>query len=401
MAATRRFIDPRALLHHLLDRYERGVASPTGYPDHERFATVTDADVFRRALERAAEAGCIEIVEDRGRNHGRLKFARLVNPGALYAWVGRSPAGPAADAAGTVMLEGLRLHPMIEAEARNAIDAWARNRTWMKLGPDQAPALRIALELAQAIVEKRHLGLDYRTFSRREVSDSKALERLEGTVVKLLRAAIELPLVGKPRAALAALGLERFPPPILLSGPIRLDGVAISSTLPYLGLPPSEIDRVAFARRPEYVLTIENFASFNRHIAEADAGRLGLTVYIGGYPSLAAQTALGRLGSILDPDIAFYHWSDIDPDGVMIFRTIETALERPLLPHLMTIALAEAFGTPPSQPTRLRSGEPAGSAMKELASYMAGPTYKAMEQEQIDPELPGLTSRGFALNEQP
>jgi len=63
------------------------------------------------------------------------------------------------------------------------------------------------------------------------------------------------------------------------------------------------------------MLTIENFASFNRHIIEADPGRLGTTIYVGGYSSLVTQEALRTLADAVPPDTPIFHWSDIDPDG--------------------------------------------------------------------------------------
>lgn len=390
MAATRKFVEESALFGYLLDRFEDGVASPVAYPDHDGFSTVTAADAFQRGLQRAQEAGCIVLVEDRGRFRGRLKFVRLADPDALYARIGRAPASRTASAAGTAILQGLQLHPAIEAEVRNAIGAWSRNRSWFKLGPDQAANLRTAIELAQAILDSGHAGLDYRTFSRRTVGDSKALERLEGAVVKLISATLDRTVSTRPRAALAALGLDRFPPPFLLSGSWELDGSSISASLPYVGLPPAEVDRIVFLREPEYILTVENFASFNRHVTDADSDRRGLTIYTGGYPSIAAQAALKRLGSIISDEVPFYHWSDIDPDGVMIFRTVELALNRPLLPHLMNIDLVERHGETPKQATRLKLSELGGSAIEKLAHYMAGSGYKVMEQEELDPEIPGL-----------
>jgi hypothetical protein len=40
---------------------------------------------------------------------------------------------------------------------------------------------------------------------------------------------------------------------------------------------------------------------------------------------------------VVPADVPFYHWSDIDPDGTWIFRTIERVVGRSLIPHLMSI----------------------------------------------------------------
>jgi hypothetical protein len=125
----------------------------------------------------------------------------------------------------------------------------------------------------------------------------------------------------KPREALRAIGLERFAPPLLVAGRIDLEGADLSAVSPlYVGLSPKEADRIRFREPPAYMLTIENFASFNRHIIEADPGHLGTTIYVGGYPSLATQEALRTLAGAASPATPIFHWSDIDPDGTWIAR---------------------------------------------------------------------------------
>jgi hypothetical protein len=100
----------------------------------------------------------------------------------------------------------------------------------------------------------------------------------------------------KPRESLRTLGLERFAPPLLIAGRVGLVDADLSRASPlYLGISPKEADRIRFREPPAYILTVENFASFNRHIIEADPRRLGTTMFVGGYPSLATQQALRTL----------------------------------------------------------------------------------------------------------
>ncbi|UIY29454.1 hypothetical protein LZK73_23890 [Neorhizobium galegae] len=91
------------------------------------------------------------------------------------------------------MLDGLTLHPKLREAALTAIDAWSRNRTWATLGIDDAASMRTAIVLAQAIVDGSHRGLDYRTFSRRTVANSKALEKLEAAVLRLITGVVDVP----------------------------------------------------------------------------------------------------------------------------------------------------------------------------------------------------------------
>jgi hypothetical protein len=178
----------------------------------------------------------------------------------------------------------------------------------------------------------------------------------------------------------------------LLSGRFLLDGISVGASLSYLGIPPTEMMRISFSRQPDYVLTVENFASFSRHVLEADPNGSGLTLFVGGYPSLAAQKAMAVVASMLPDTVPFFHWSDIDADGTWIFRTIERALERRLRPHLMSRELAEAFGVASIGASKLRRGEAAGSMISNLVDYLAQPEAKLMEQEQVDPQIPNIVA---------
>jgi hypothetical protein len=163
--------------------------------------------------------------------------------------------------------------------------------------------------LAKAILEDKHRGVDYRTFSRRIAGDSKALEKVEGAVVRLLGSALELPPTARPKDALRTLGLEKFAPPMLLAGRVDFDKAELSLARPtYFGIPPAEACRVRLSEKPRYLLTIENFASFNRHVTEADPEGEGLTIYVGGYPSLATQDALRYFARAVPAAVPFFHW---------------------------------------------------------------------------------------------
>jgi hypothetical protein len=156
--------------------------------------------------------------------------------------------------------------------------------------------LRTAFVLAQAIIDQRYSGLDYRTFSRRIAGHSKDLEQLEGPVVRLLARVLDLPPEAKPRAALRTIGLEKFASPLLVAGQTDLAEADLSrEELTYLGITPNQVGRIRFRETPKYVLTIENFASFCRHAIEADPARVGTSIYVGGYPSLATQQVLWSL----------------------------------------------------------------------------------------------------------
>jgi hypothetical protein len=385
---ARRFTDAKALLDDLLDRHEAGAESPIAYPDFAAFSSVTNTDAFLKELRFAENEGAVSLAPGKGRNRDHVAHVRLRSADALYLHLGRTPIAGVVREARERIIGGLKLDDRLTAALEEIASVWTRAKTWNALSPADADKVRKAFLLADGIVNGKHVGADYRTFSRRICGDSKTLERLEGAVVKLLGRIMDLPPDARPREALRTLGLEKFAPPLLVAGEIDLDDVEVSRlALPYIGIPPSEAGRISFRTLPAYLLTIENYASFNRHITEADPARTGVTVYVGGYPSLGTQQAMRILANKLGADVPAFHWSDIDADGVWIFRTIEKALGRRLNPHLMSPELAERYGTFESVKARLRE-YPQDSSIAAMAEYLSCGDAKTLEQEELDPTLP-------------
>ena len=389
----RRFTDAKALLGDLLDRHEAGAASPIGRPDYDGFADIVAQDGLIRQMQDAERAGAIRIAFGRGSNREQITHVRLESATVLYVLLGRQPIDHIVAAASERLLDGLNLPPELDGAVASIQAAWSRGKSWQNLSSSDVERLRFALLLAKAILEGRHRGADYRTFSRRITGKSKTLEKLEAAVVRILEPVVEFPPEAEPREALRALGLEKFAPPLLVSGLVDFDQAEMSVAGPtYFGIPPNEAGRLVFRKTPKYLLTIENFASFNRHIVEADPQRLGVTLFVGGYPSLATQEGLRSLATALPSDVPFFHWSDIDPDGTWIFRTIERSVGRALRPHLMSVDIAEKFGKPPAEPVRPTGGASA-SAISDLVEYLGRDDAKWLEQEELDPALPGRDAR--------
>lgn len=383
----RRFTDAADLLGNLLDRHEAGAAAPLAYPDYAAFSSVNAADEFIRDLRTAADAGAVRLTHGKGRNSEHVAHIKLESAQALYRHLGRAPSGEVAEQARRRIVDGLDLHDHLIKASAEIASVWARGKSWNGFTSADAERVRSVLVLTQAILDGKHVGLDYRTFSRRFTGDSKILERLEGAVVRLVAGIREVPPGAKPRETLRTLGLEKFAPPLLISGAVSFDGVDLGAgPSPYLGIPPREAGNIGFNRKPSYFLTIENYASFNRHITEADPERSGTTVYVGGYPSLGTQAALRVLTAKLGSDTPVFHWSDIDADGTWIFRTIERAIGRTVQPHLMSPEIAEKFGKPAD--VRQISGCPPESGIAILAAYLAREGAKTLEQEELDPARP-------------
>ncbi|WP_429034271.1 MULTISPECIES: Wadjet anti-phage system protein JetD domain-containing protein [unclassified Bradyrhizobium] len=90
------------------------------------------------------------------------------------------------------------------------------------------------------------------------------------------------------------------------------------------------------------MLTIENYASFNRQVREIESD--GLIVCLGGFPAAGVIALLDRVLAGIQGTVPFLHWGDIDSGELRIFRLLEEVLPRRPTPHLMTQQLAESAG---------------------------------------------------------
>lgn len=334
---TRRFRDAVGALEHLLETAERNPEQTRilAYPDYPGMAGEEERQAFHGVIASAEAANAVTVKRDRHAGPADIRFIALADLDRLTRHLRRTPAALAAGQA----LDDLRREAgELPDWVREILDeigaAWAvRREPYPGLEPGNVTTASKFLRILAAIDRGEHLnGWDMRTFSRRACGDSKAVEAGMSRLARILRSRYDLPDI-KPRELLAALGIEKFPQPILIRGRLRLpDGSEVDGR-PYMGLPPDWAGETRPLGEIPYVLTIENLASFNRHAREVDDG--GVIVFSGGFPSRAVLRAIKRLDELVAPHVPFFHWGDTDRHGFLIWQHIAEALRRPLHRHLM------------------------------------------------------------------
>lgn len=384
---TRAFCDAKPLLSHLIDRYEKGSLKPFAHVAREKFTSIDQRDEFYRVVGDVAQSGAIRLVHDRTRT-GEIKAVHLIDPAAIYSVLNRQPAAVVAEAAVSETVAGIRLDARISQQVDEAAASWAQGKAWAGIGVDRKKVLFLAVRLAQAILDGQHEGLDYRTFSRRVVADSKAMEGCETLVRRLLNDCLDFPPEADCRDSFAAIGLPRRSLPVFISGPLTTDTGVTLDALPYVGLRIEDILTLTISRMPAYVLTIENFASFERHALEINQRHDGIVIYTGGFPSRDVVRTLRHLGEALPPGVPFFHWSDIDAAGAWIFHRVEIAAGRRVHPHLMDRETARRHGT--AAPRKQLLAIDAQSGIADLAAFLSSPDARVMEQEELDPAFPDM-----------
>lgn len=393
--SRRRFSTAAPLIHDILDRYEKGggTTRPSASIDDDGFATVDQRDAFDEALEELERCGGVELIRS-GRGSERVVTGvRLRDASATYSHVARRPAVQQVGNA----LEGLRerlggepeVAPMLDATAA----AWSRGVSFGGAAKNDVRTLEQVILLAQAVharsLDATAAEVDFRTFSRLSVGDSKALERnvraVSSAVQRLFGREHAAPGI-EPEEFLGTIGIRRLPQPVLLAGPVNLCGEPMPK-LPFFGVPAESADLIQLARRPDYVITIENYTSFVRYVREVASGDDGLVVFSGGFPSRPTLNVIARLAEAAN--VPTYHWGDMDAGGVRIFHHIErrvAAVGVELRPHMMDAVLLRRVGVPVADASR-QTGDTSGSALANLAQLIRE-TGLVHEQEELGPRSP-------------
>jgi len=187
------------------------------------------------------------------------------------------------------------------------------------------------------------------------------------------------------------IGLERFSHPIHLKGPVVVEGpgghLVDGRAKPFASVHPEMLPQLSVLTLPTAILTIENYASFNRQVREIEDG--SLVVYTGGFPAAGVIELLSKVLTTVPADVPFLHWGDVDAGGVRIFRYLEENLPRGPEPHLMTKELANSHGQPADPDASLASIAKSASAISKLAAWLAlGTDIRHLEQEALEPRSP-------------
>lgn len=394
----RGFSNADTLLGYLLDRFEGnpGATRLSARIDYDGFRTVAEEDAFFQRLSVLEADGGISLRRTGRKGEEVVTAIALGEPAALYRHLGRQASTERVKQG----LAGLRDRADLSLRARELVDevgaAWERGVARFGLPPHDVVGLEHIIGLAAAAYAQHHESsgalADFRSFSRIAVGDSKALERhLTGVAKALFKIFPDLADRShlRPAELLASLGISRLPQPLLVSGPVSLDGSAMPR-LPFVGIPVEEAHRLCIVGRPPYMLTIENYASFVRHVREVSLQDGAIAIFSGGFPSRPALSAIANLAAQVGAPV--FHWGDMDAGGVRIFRHLEVELQKrdvELRPHLMDSTLLRTVGVSLADGVRPTFGNLSGSALEKLGQLIADERL-VHEQEELTPVAPDV-----------
>jgi hypothetical protein len=374
----------RELLGVLLDRVE-SVTDRMRLPSERApgdFSSASARVAFTNVLGDAERKGAISVVKGRGEARHLIERIRLKDATRLYEFLGRVPANELAkEAARRLHLEAAARHPEA-TRARDVITgAWLRGERPFGLNLNRiSHAVEFIVALDAALARDPLDRRDLRTYSGQVTGDTKLLERHASRIVAFLKQAGRLDAALTDDEAMASLGLEKFPQPVLISGPLHLTGTDLSG-LVYVGIPPEQASQIEPTSAIRSVLTIENLASFNRHVRETRVAG-DVVVYTGGFPSRAVTAALVAV-SQWPGIVCIHHWGDVDEGGLRIALHLSSRLTIPVVPHLMTPELAQQRGTPAKMARHYDL--PLDHPWHPLAAFLESEGARFLEQETLDP----------------
>ncbi|WP_213740444.1 Wadjet anti-phage system protein JetD domain-containing protein [Bradyrhizobium sp. dw_411] len=342
---------------------------------------------WRERLEGAERTGAVALVRGAGNRRDVIERVHLLDADRLALDLGITRAGTRTAAAVTAAREATAGREGLDPAIEDAAGNWSRGAEWYRL-PAEPELVRNVFGAAAGLLEVA-FGTHFRVASAQAAGSSKFLERNAAAICAILRRALALPEDARQHEIWETLGLVRFGHPVCLRAPVGFedrDGTAVTGyALPWSAVNPDLVETcTAIGSSPTFIMTVENWTSFNGQCREIHRGAV---VYTHGFPPPPVRMLVGRLAALW-PNAPFYHWGDVDAGGLLIADSIREAAGRAVRLHLMTASLAERHGAKSRPLSRVAGIAARDDDFGELARYLSGDCCRTFEQEMLRPMDP-------------
>ena len=342
---------------------------------------------WRERLEGAERTGAVSLVRGAGNRREVIERVRLVDADLLARELGATRAGARAAAAVTAARGAAAGREGLDQAIEDAAAKWAKGSDWYRL-PAEPELVRRVFAAAAGLLDIA-FGTHFRTASAQTSGSSKFLERHGAAVCAILRGALALPDDARQDEIWETLGLVRFGHPVCLRAPVRFAdpaGIAVTGrAVPWCAVNPDLVAGcTADGNEPEFIMTVENWTSFNGQCREV--GR-GAVIYTQGFPPPSVRMLVGRIAALW-PHAPIFHWGDVDAGGLLIADSIREAAGRTVRLHLMTASLAERHGARRRPLSRVAGIAARDDDFGELARYLSSDSCRTYEQEMLRPADP-------------
>ncbi len=324
----------RALLLKLLAQADRDgretvPINESSAKDYFSLSTLSERDSVHANLANVKVAGAISLEWGKGSAAQDLLRIRLRDADKLAEWLGVPRAKNHAERIEASLTSIAPDFPeWLQVVYNESLGEWKKGKSTLRVRAEETDTAVNLFRIAHTVSRNEQDGLDLRRFSVKLLNDSKAIENLLSKLAPLLRCNPDWEEFDENSDLFRYLGLEKFAPPILIKGPLCINYSdvewAIGKLRPYVGISPDLVLGITVSCKVPYLLTIENLASFQRHVREIDDD--GVVIYTAGFPAPSLSQIIRALDRVLPVDCPFFHWGDRDVGGHTYFSHILRSL---------------------------------------------------------------------------
>lgn len=387
----------RSLLLKLLSQADRGgretiLINERSANDYFSVTDLSGRDSIHSYLENAEKSNAILIEWGRGAESQDLIRIRLLDADKLASWLGVPRASVYAERIEKELTPLLKnANDWLQDAFVYAMSSWTLGKAAFRISFEDTDAAVNLFKVALSVSNDEHRDLDMRRYSVRLLNDSKAIEGMLNKLALLLRRNPDWKQFDDNNELFRMLGLEKFPPPIYIKGPLLIkycnEDWDISTLRPFVGVSPDMVSDIKLIRNVPYVLTIENLASFQRHVREIEDD--GIVIYSAGFPSPALTHLIKWIDQCVPYDNKFFHWGDRDIGGIRIYSHIESNISKHFLtPHLMNEEISGKSEFNKKEIKQLTIYSEMESSAGSMAKCWIDKKLDPIEQELQDPTSP-------------
>ena len=342
------------ILNVLLDQYERSKSFIGANKQNQSFskkiedlfpdyADAAQYDVFSSVNEQVQNLEKTGMITVKRKKRGKIETdviasvqLNLEKLSDAYRLLGRRPKADRNDEILSLLNQYMNCTPLLHDFCQEQVDRINSNRK-PQYSDDLVKLEQILKVLAE--VENVEEEVFIRNFSIRVLGDSKAFGKIKTSVVSILckygeyadkdHVLENLNIVNNPGYVYAK-GNGR----ITVSGQVidfgSLDGD--------LGLSSALLDNIESVQvYASKVITIENLTTFNSY-ADKDA----FAIYLGGYHNSIRRKLIRKIHE-QNPDLAYFHYGDIDAGGFNILLDLRAKTGISFVPYNMDVATLEKY----------------------------------------------------------
>lgn len=342
------------ILNVLLDQYERSKSFIGANKQNQSFskkiedlfpdyADAAQYDVFSSVNEQVQNLEKTGMITVKRKKRGKIETdviasvqLNLEKLSDAYRLLGRQPKADRNDEILSLLNQYMNCTPLLHDFCQEQVDRINSNRK-PQYSADLVKLEQILKVLAE--VENVEEEVFIRNFSIRVLGDSKAFKKIKTSVVSILckygeyadkdHVLENLNIVNNPGYVYAK-GNGR----ITVSGQVidfgSLDGD--------LGLSSALLDNIESVQvYASKVITIENLTTFNSYV-DKDA----FVIYLGGYHNSIRRKLIRKIHE-QNPDLAYFHYGDIDAGGFNILLDLRAKTGISFAPYNMDVATLEKY----------------------------------------------------------